>query len=59
MVIDGQRIVMYRAMNKITQAELANKVGVSPLTIHRAEKENRCSKTTKALIEEIIGKETE
>lgn len=59
MIIDGQKIVKYRAENKLTQVELAEKVGVTPLTILRAENNNRCSKTTKTLIEEIIGKETE
>lgn len=59
MEIDGQKIVKFRAEHNLTQVELAEKIKVAPLTIIRAENKNRCSKTTKALIEELIRKETE
>lgn len=56
MTIDGSKIVKYRAENHLSQAEFAQKVGVKPLTIHRAE-QGKCSKTTKVLIENIIKEE--
>ena len=56
MVIDGKKIVKYRAENRLSQEELAKRIGVKPLTIHRAEK-GRCSMTTKILIEKEIKQE--
>ena len=58
MVIDGNKIVEYRAKNRLSQKEFADMVGVSPLTIHRAE-QGKCSKTTKMLIDLIIKNEEE
>lgn len=52
----SKRIIKYRAENKLSQTEFAKLVGVAPLTIHRAET-GKCSKTTKALIEIVIGSE--
>lgn len=56
MLIDGNKIVKYRAENHLSQTEFAKKVGVTPLTIHRAE-QGKCSKTTKVLIELLIKEE--
>ena len=56
MIINGKPIVKYRAENHLTQEELAKRIGVKPLTIHRAEN-GRCSKTTKILIENEIKQE--
>lgn len=55
MIIDGNKIVEYRAKNRLSQTEFANKIGVSPITIHRAE-QGKCSKTTKTLIDLVIDK---
>lgn len=56
MKIDGNKIVEYRAKHHLSQKEFADKVGVAPLTIHRAEN-GKCSKTTKTLIDLVIEKE--
>lgn len=56
MTIDGNKIVEYRAKHRLSQKEFADKVGVAPLTIHRAE-QGKCSKTTKTLIDLIIDKQ--
>lgn len=56
MTIDASKIVEYRAKHHLSQKEFADKVGVAPLTIHRAEK-GKCSKTTKTLIDLIIERE--
>ena len=56
MKIDGTKIVKYRAENHLTQGDLAKKIGVNPLTIHRAE-QGKCSATTKILIENDIKEE--
>lgn len=58
MIIDGNKIVEYRAKKHLSQTEFARIVGVSPLTIHRAE-QGKCSKTTKTLIELILKSEGE
>ena len=54
----SQRMIEYRAKEKITQVELAERVGVSVQTICSAENGTQDpSKITVAKIELVIGKE--
>ena len=54
------RMIEYRAKERITQAELADRVGVTVQTINSVEQGIQTpSKVTKAKIELIIGKENE
>ncbi len=54
----AQRILVYRAKHRLTQAEFAEIVGVKPLTIHRAE-HGQIGKVTKTKIELILNEEGE
>lgn len=53
----SERILNYRVEHNLTQQELADKVGVTKLTIWRAENNGNISKITKIKIENVIGKE--
>ena len=54
------RMIQFRAKERITQVELAERVGVSVQTICAIETESQePSKITKAKIELVIGKEAE
>ena len=50
----GKEILRYRAKHNMSQTELANKIGVSLITIHRAEKYGECGKLTRMKIEELL-----
>lgn len=53
----ANRIVAYRAMNRLSQAEMANKCGVSTQTISLVERgQQKPNRVTLAKIEMIIGK---
>ena len=54
----GKKIILYRALKGLTQEEFAKMVGVSTLTIHRAER-NQVGAITRAKIEAIIDEEKE
>lgn len=55
-----ERMIEYRAKEKITQRELAEKVGVSVQTINSTENGTQTpGKVTLAKIELVIGKEKE
>ena len=49
----GQRIVLYRAKNRLSQIELAKELGIGIATMRRAEK-NEIGKVTRALIEHYL-----
>lgn len=52
------RMIEYRAKERITQAELAERVGVTVQTINSVEQGiQNPSKVTKAKIELVVGKE--
>lgn len=54
----SERMIMYRARNRISQQELAEKCGVSTQTINSVENGTQNpSRVTVAKIELIIGKE--
>lgn len=53
----ANRIVAYRARNRLSQAEMANKCGVSTQTISLVERgQQKPNRVTLAKIEMIIGK---
>lgn len=53
----ANRIVAYRAKNRLSQAEMANKCGVSTQTISLVERgQQKPNRVTLAKIEMIIGK---
>lgn len=53
-----ERMLNYRAKERITQVEMANRVGVTVQTINAVENGNQePSKITTAKIELVIGKE--
>lgn len=53
-----ERMIMYRAKERISQQELADRCGVSKQTIYSIENElQEPSKVTLAKIELVIGKE--
>lgn len=53
----ADRIVAYRAKNRLSQAEMANKCGVSTQTISLVERgQQKPNRVTLAKIEMIIGK---
>ena len=53
-------ILDYRRKKRITQKELADMCGVTPVTISHIEQErHNPTKKTEAMIREIIGKESE
>lgn len=52
----AERIIEFRAHNNLTQTEFANMVGVSMLTVWRAENGENINKITKSKIEQVIGK---
>ena len=54
----GQRIVLYRAKNRISQIELAKELGIGIATMRRAEK-NEIGKVTRALIENYLKEKGE
>lgn len=54
----SDRMVQYRAINRMSQRELAKKCGVTVQTINSVENETQSpSKLTVAKIELVIGKE--
>ena len=54
----AERMIEYRAKERISQQELADRCGVSKQTIYSVENEmQEPSKITKAKIELVIGKE--
>lgn len=54
----AERMIVYRAKERITQRELAEKCGVTVQTICSVENETQSpSKVTRAKIELVIGKE--
>lgn len=54
----GERMVEYRAKERISQTELARRCGLSLQTVHSIETELQTpTKLTKAKIEIVIGKE--
>jgi len=56
----GERMVEYRAKERISQTELARRCGLSLQTVHSVETESQTpTKLTKAKIELIIGKEVQ
>ena len=56
----GERMVEYRAKERISQTELALRCGLSLQTVHSVETESQTpTKLTKAKIELIIGKEVQ
>lgn len=53
-----ERMIRYRARERINQQELANRCGLSKQTINSIENETqKPSKVTQAKIELVIGKE--
>lgn len=54
----GQRIVLFRAKNRISQIELAKELGIGIATMRRAEK-NEIGKVTRALIENYLKEKGE
>ena len=54
----GQRIVLYRAKNRLSQIELAKELGIGIATMRRAEK-NEIGKVTRALIENYLEEKGE
>jgi len=54
----GQRIVLYRAKNRLSQIELAKELGIGIATMRRAEK-NEIGKVTRALIENYLKEKGE
>ena len=55
----GKEILRYRAKHNLTQTELADKLGVALITIHRAEKNGTCGKLTRIKFEELLKEEGE
>ena len=56
----AERMVWYRAKERISQTELAQRCGLSLQTIHSVETETQTpSKVTLAKIELVVGKESE
>lgn len=54
----SERMIMYRAINRISQQELAQRCGVSTQTINSIENGTQApSRVTVAKIELVIGKE--
>lgn len=54
----AERMVEYRAKERISQTELARRCGLSLQTVHSIETESQTpTKLTKAKIEIVIGKE--
>ena len=54
-----ERMIEYRAKERITQGQLADRCGVSYQTLNSIEQgKQEPSKVTKAKIELVIGKET-
>ena len=49
----AKEIVIYRAKHGLTQTDLAKKIGVTMITIHRAE-QGSCGKVTRAKLEELF-----
>lgn len=54
----GQRIVLFRAKNRLSQIELAKELGIGIATMRRAEK-NEVGKVTRALIENYLKEKGE
>lgn len=54
----GQRIVLFRAKNRLSQIELAKELGIGIATMRRAEK-NEIGKVTRALIENYLKEKGE
>lgn len=53
----AEKMVMYRAKERISQKELANRTGVSVQTINSVENQQQMpSKVTQAKIELVIGR---
>lgn len=51
----AERMIYFRAANKLTQNDLAEMVGVSRVTIHAVENGTTPGKVTRAKIELVIG----
>jgi transcriptional regulator with XRE-family HTH domain len=56
----GDRMVLYRAKERISQGELAKRCGLTAVTVCNIENDvQEPSKVTRAKIELVIGKEEE
>lgn len=54
----GERIVLFRAKNRMSQVELAKELNIGIATMRRAEK-NKIGKVTRALIENYLKEKGE
>lgn len=55
----AEKCINYRALHKMTQAELAQKTGLSWATIQKVESGGKIRKTTAIIIEMVVGKDNE